>query len=77
MVMADLYVFDDKRSIFHFVLGLVLYSICLPNFSLITELVTLVFIIYEATEPENPIGTLGDFVEFILGAIMGLAMAVH
>jgi len=76
MTMADLYVFDDKRSVFHFILGLVLYSICLPNYYLITELVTLVFIIYEATEPENPIGTLGDFIEFILGAIMGLALSV-
>ena len=69
--MARLYLFDDKRSILHTVLGF------LSAFTLAWGLLILViFTVYEVREKEAPVATVGDVVEFILGYIYGLAVVV-
>ena len=39
-------------------------------------LTTVVFVVYEGFEPENPINTVGDVVEFLTGAVGGLGVRV-
>ena len=69
--MARLYLYDDKRSILHTLLGF------LSAFTLAWGLVILVlYTLYEIQEKENPIATLGDVVEFIIGYVYGLAVVV-
>ena len=69
--MARLYLYDDKRSILHTVLGF------LSAFTLAWGLLILViFTVYEVREKEAPVATVGDVVEFILGYIYGLAVVV-
>ncbi|NPA98168.1 MAG: hypothetical protein GXO43_02205 [Crenarchaeota archaeon] len=74
--MARLYVFDDSRSVFHFLYAVLVYlpSAKHPYVSLIG---TLLFLLYEVPEKENPISTLGDLEEFIIGALIGLVFSVH
>lgn len=70
-LMARLYLYDDKRSILHTVLGF------LSAFTLAWGLLILViFTVYEVREKEAPVATVGDVVEFILGYIYGLAVVV-
>ncbi|KUH34251.1 hypothetical protein APY94_02965 [Thermococcus celericrescens] len=71
MALAKLYLFDDKRSILHAVLGF--FSAFLLGWSL---LVLVIFTAYEVRENENPTATLGDVVEFLIGYVYGLAFLV-
>lgn len=74
MAMARLYVYDDKKSIIHTILGLISgYSIL--KFPILTVIITLLFTTYEATEYENPMSTLGDFIEYFTGIILGIGFA--
>ena len=69
--MARLYLYDDKRSILHTVLGF------LSAFTLAWGLLILViFTVYEVREKEAPVATVGDVVEFIIGYVYGLAVVV-
>ena len=69
--MARLYLYDDKRSILHTLIGF------LSAFTLAWGLVILViYTLYEIREEESPVATLGDVVEFIIGYIYGLAVFV-
>lgn len=69
--MARLYIFDDKRSIWHAVFGFI------TAFTLSYSLIILfMYIIYQVKERENPIATLGDVVEFLIGYVYGLAIVV-
>lgn len=63
------YIFDDDLSVFHAVLGFTAYV--QPALWLMLA-ITLVFLVYELWEPENPINTVGDVVEFTVGAVVGL-----
>ena len=69
--MARLYLYDDKRSVLHTVLGF--FSGFLLGWSL---LVLVIFTAYEVRENENPTATLGDVVEFLIGYVYGLAVLV-
>lgn len=71
MLMARVYLFDDRNSLFHAVLGF--FSAFLLGWSL---LVLVIFTAYEVREPEDPTATVGDVVEFLLGYIYGLAVLV-
>ncbi|AHL23874.1 hypothetical protein BD01_2287 [Thermococcus nautili] len=67
--MARLYLYDDKRSVFHTVLGFA------SAFLLIYGLVVFIsYLVYEVREKEAPISTIGDVVEFIIGYVAGLAV---
>ena len=67
--MARLYLYDDRRSVFHTVLGLA------SAFLLVYGLVfLLVYLVYEVREKERPVATVGDVVEFLIGYVAGLAV---
>ncbi|CAI1492053.1 conserved protein of unknown function [Thermococcus nautili] len=69
MALARLYLYDDKRSILHTVLGFA------SAFLLIYGLaVFLIYLVYEVREKEAPISTIGDVVEFLVGYVAGLAV---
>lgn len=71
MALARLYLFDDKRSIWHAFLGF------LTAFTLAYGLVILLlYTIYQVREKEYPVATVGDVVEFLVGYIYGLAVVV-
>lgn len=63
--------FDDKRSIFHAMLGFL--TAFLLQFSLI---VILAYVFYQVRERENPVATVGDVVEFLIGYVYGLVFLV-
>jgi len=69
--MARVYIYDDKRSILHSLLGFVSAFLLWGSW-----VVIILFIVYQVTERENPTATLGDVVEFIIGYIYGLAVVV-
>ncbi|GAB6102376.1 hypothetical protein JCM16138_15990 [Thermococcus atlanticus] len=69
--MARLYLYDDKRSIFHSILGFA--SAFLLVYGL---LVLVIFTVYEVREKEAPVATVGDVVEFLIGYVAGLAVVV-
>lgn len=70
-LMARLYLYDDKRSVLHTVLGF------LSAFILVWGLLILViFTVYEVREKEAPVATVGDVVEFLIGYVYGLAVVV-
>ncbi len=71
--MARLYVYDDKNSLLHTLIGAVA-GFSLTTYPIITILITLVFTMYEATEFENPVSTIGDFTEFFIGVLFGVAL---
>lgn len=67
--LARVYLFDDKRSIWHVLLGF------LSAFTLAYSLaILLLFTLYQIRERENPV--LGDVVEFLVGYIYGLVVLV-
>jgi len=71
MLVARLYLFDDKRSLGHALLGF------LTAFTLTWGIVILLlYTLYEIREEESPVATVGDVVEFLIGYIYGLAMVV-
>ena len=64
-----MYVFDDKKSIWHFMLGLVS-----AYFKALSIIIIFCYIIYQLREREKPESKLGDFIEFLLGYAYGLAV---
>jgi hypothetical protein len=66
------YLFDDKDSIIHFILGAITPFILPIGF-----LVYFVFLIYEVLEPENPVSTLGDVIEYHSGLLFALLMQLY
>ena len=62
------YLFDDKRSMFHSVLGFA--SAISPWYLGIPIIIG--YTVYEVREPENAISTIGDLVEFIVGMMIGI-----
>lgn len=69
--MARLYLFDDRRSILHALLGFA--SAFLLAHGL---LILLIYTVYEVRENETPVSTVGDVVEFLIGYVYGLAVVV-
>jgi len=67
--MARLYLFDDKRSVLHSILGFA------SAFLLVYGLVVFfIYLVYEVREKEAPVATVGDVVEFLIGYVIGLAV---
>jgi len=69
------YLFDDGKSIFHYILGFISAAI-VPALWLISLIVFHIFLIYEVEEFENPIATLGDVIEFMCGFIAGIMLLI-
>ncbi|NJE01840.1 hypothetical protein [Thermococcus sp. JdF3] len=68
MALARLYLYDDKRSVFHTVLGFA------SAFLLVYGLVVLIlYLVYQVREKEYPVATVGGVVEFLVGYVYGLA----
>ena len=67
------YLFDDVGSIWHFALGFLLGAFAPFWFLFIA---TVVFLVYEVQEQEDPVSTIGDVVEFLSGGFLGLAYRV-
>jgi len=65
----DTYLFDDVDSVWHAVLGFLVGAFA-PF--LLGAFIILVFLVYEVEEPENPISTVGDVVEFMSGFMLGV-----
>ena len=63
------YIFDDRNSIIHFALGTIT-----PFTKLLGVLIFLSFLIYETLEIENPVSTLGDFIEYVMGFLFGILL---
>ncbi len=66
------YLFDDKDSIIHAILGLIT-PITLP----FGFFIFMVFMIYEIQEPENPVSTLGDVLEYFTGLLFMLLFQLY
>ncbi|AFL94733.1 hypothetical protein CL1_0525 [Thermococcus cleftensis] len=71
MALARLYLYDDKRSVFHTILGFA--SAFLLVYGL---LVLVIYLVYEVREKEYPVATVGDVVEFLVGYVCGLAVVI-
>ena len=62
------YLYDDRNSLAHTMLGF-----AVPFLPLLIGLAaTLAFLLYEVWEKENPVNTVGDVVEFLVGFVLGL-----
>jgi hypothetical protein len=70
------YIFDDKGSIVHSILGMIT-PIIAQKMLLLALFLILAFTVYESVEPENPISTIGDFTEFIIGFLLGLLISLY
>ena len=66
------YLFDDKRSLWHAVIGCITGVI--PYYFAIP--VVIGYTLYEVREPEDPTATVGDMVEFIIGFIIGIVIRI-
>lgn len=60
-------VFDDKRSFFHFLLGV--FCVLIPILGIG---VFWVFLIYEVFDKDRELNRLGDFIEFVSGVAYGI-----
>jgi len=65
MLLNGIPLFDDKNSVFHFLLGF--WTYLLGNVGL---LLLAFFLVYEAREQENVYNKLGDMLEFAIGFIL-------
>lgn len=63
--------FDDLGSLWHFILGFVLGAFAT---FLILAIATVIFLVYEVRESEDPVATVGDVVEFPSGGFLGLGL---
>ena len=69
------YIFDDFGSLWHMLLGFLVPFIALLNVvPAIGVLAT--FATYEAVERENPVSTIGDFMEFTVGFMAGVLVVL-
>jgi len=62
-------IFDDLKSIIHFLLGLIV-----PIVPILNIIIILVFIVYQIKEDEILLYKIGDILEFILGFVTGVAL---
>jgi len=72
------YIFDDDDSVIHFMVGLILsLSLVLsPGLIVLVLLVDMAFAFYEVHEKENPVSTIGDFMEYAFGRVVGLTITI-
>ena len=64
------YLFDDKRSVGHAVLGFISAVAPAP----IAPIIIVGYVTYEVMELEDPVATVGDIVEFIVGFMIGTTL---
>ena len=67
------YLFDDRNSIFHAVLGFIVALMGSGSviWKIIATILLMMYVVYEVFEIENPIATVGDIVEFAVGFMIG------
>lgn len=70
------YIYDDRNSAMHSIMGMVVAGAFRQSLwlRLIGVLMMILFAIYETREPEPAVSTVGDFVEFIFGFIVGVML---
>lgn len=67
----ELSVFDDVKSIIHFLVGLTT-SVLRCYIPLLSLAIIALYIMYEVEERDSELNRLGDFVEFVMGFLAGL-----
>lgn len=67
------YLFDDRNSIVHAVLGFIvaLMSSGSVIWKIIATILLMIYVVYEVFEIERSIATVGDIVEFAVGFMIG------
>ena len=63
-------VFDDFKSIIHVLLGIITKLIG-KSFPPLALALIIVFTVYEVLEKDSPENRLGDFIEYLIGYIIG------
>ena len=74
--MASRSVFDDLNSFVHMVFGFVAGFATATYAAFIAPVIVTVYIAYETSEHEEEVNRIGDFVEFIVGYILGLSVSI-
>ena len=70
-------VFDDLGSLIHVVAGFAAGLLPITPLWFLTPVIVLVFSVYEAVEYDDPLHTLGDFTELLIGFSLGVSVALH
>ena len=68
--------FDDLRSVAHMAAGFAAGVAPFTPMWLLTPIILLVFAVYEVVEKDDPLHTLGDFIEFVWGFILGISIMI-
>jgi len=71
MLLEDIPIFDDLKSIGHLLLGAIT-----PLFNGLGYIIFLIFLIYQIFEKEDVYHKLGDFIEYLIGFIISLLFFV-
>lgn len=64
------YLFDDWNSVVHAVYGVIAALLVFKGYGVISVILFFVYLVYELLEPERPVATVGDVVEFMVGYII-------
>lgn len=72
------YIFDDKNSVLHALLGYFTPVSMLidSRLCMVMILLSVVYLLYEIREPERPWATVGDIVEYLWGGFTGLVVVM-
>ena len=69
--MARLIVFDDINSFIHLVLGFLVVALRRLGLGIVSIAIIVVYTAYQVLEKEKSLNKLGDFIEFLIGYILG------
>ena len=72
--MARLIIFDDTSSVIHAVLGLATAILKKIGLGIASATIIVVYTVYQVLEREKDVNKLGDFIEFIVGYLIGEAL---
>jgi len=67
------YLFDDRNSIVHAVLGFIVALMGSGSviWKIIATILLMIYVVYEVFEIERSVATVGDVVEFTVGFMIG------
>jgi len=71
MLLGDIPIFDNLKSIVHLLLGVIT-----PLLDGLGYIIFLIFLIYQIHEKEDVYHKLGDFIEYLIGFIISLLFFV-
>lgn len=64
------YLFDDWRSIFHGLYGVLGALLVFKGFGAISAIMFVIYLLYELSEQERPVATVGDVFEYVIGYLL-------